>query len=111
MIRSTDPETSAGVAVVASRGTVYDRFCDDGCGIPADGADERAEALELVIRDGDERAAMVARAQDKLERDYGIATLRAQVLELLAAAHVKRGRPASTRAAALSRSQSARAVS
>jgi glycosyltransferase involved in cell wall biosynthesis len=106
--------TSAGAAVVASRDTVYDRCCADGCGILADGVDEWAEAIELLIRNGEERASIAATAQDKLERDYGAAKLREQVLEVLAAAHAKtRGKRGSSRraTAGVSGSQNARAAS
>ncbi|MDQ3144322.1 MAG: glycosyltransferase, partial [Pseudomonadota bacterium] len=64
--------TSAGAAVVASRGTVYDDCCADGCGILADTAEEWLEALELLVTDDDARLAQVELAQRKLEHDYTI---------------------------------------
>ena len=79
--------TTVGAAVVASRGTVYDDCCADGCGILADGVDEWLDWLERLIRNADERAEMVDRAQMKLERDYNIGRLREQVLGVLAKAH------------------------
>jgi glycosyltransferase involved in cell wall biosynthesis len=79
--------TSAGVAVVASRGTVYDDCCADGCGLLADSADEWLSSLELLISDDDARMAMLQQAQEKLEREYSVGTLRGQVLDVLAKAH------------------------
>ena len=79
--------TAVGTAVIASRGTVYDECCADGCGILADSIEEWLGGLELLIRSDGERVEMVDRAQAKLEREYSIARLREQVLEMLAAAH------------------------
>lgn len=76
--------TSVGAAVVASRGTVYDECCADGCGILADGPDEWLEALELLVRDDAVRLSQVERAQAKLEQEYNIALLREQVLGMFA---------------------------
>lgn len=75
--------TSCGAAVVASRGTVYDRSCADGCGILAETEDEWFEALNLLVSDDDARLAMVSRAQEKLQRDYNVGRLRQQVLEMV----------------------------
>jgi glycosyltransferase involved in cell wall biosynthesis len=79
--------TSAGVAVVASRGTVYDDCCADGCGLLADSADEWLGSLERLIGDGEYRLSMVQKAQARLEREYSAGTLRRQVLDVLARAH------------------------
>lgn len=79
--------TSVGAAVVASRGTVYDECCADGCGILADGIDEWFSALELLINDNEEREAMVKRAQEKLDGEYSIGRLRQQVLDMIGRAH------------------------
>lgn len=84
--------SSVGAAVVASRGTVYDDCCADGCGILADGADEWLSALEFLINDNEGRLAMVGRAQAKLESGYSIGRLREQVLEMIALAHQASGR-------------------
>lgn len=83
--------TTIGAAVVASRGTVYDACCADGCGILADTVDEWLEALELLIRNIGERVKMVDRAQAKLEREYSVGRLREQVLEVLGKAHARVG--------------------
>jgi hypothetical protein len=79
--------TSIGAAVVASKDTVYDECCADGCGILATSSDEWFHGLELLIRNDDERVKMVDRAQRKLERDFNVGQLREQVLEVVAEAH------------------------
>ena len=79
--------TSVGAAVVASRGTVYDECCGDGCGILAGDVDEWLDGLEFLIRDDAERLKMVDRAQGKLEREYNIGQLRTQVLDIIGRAH------------------------
>jgi glycosyltransferase involved in cell wall biosynthesis len=72
--------TAAGVAVIASRDTVYDECCADGCGILAGNADEWLAALELLARDPNERYMQASRAQEKLAARYSIAALQRQVL-------------------------------
>jgi glycosyltransferase involved in cell wall biosynthesis len=79
--------TSVGAAVVATRGTVYDDCCADGCGILADGPDDWLAALEFLINDNEGRLAMVRRAQEKLSSEYSIARLREQVLEMIERSH------------------------
>jgi glycosyltransferase involved in cell wall biosynthesis len=79
--------TSVGAAVVASKGTVYDDCCADGCGILASNTDEWLEGLELLVNDDGERVKMVDRAQRRLERDYNVRRLREQVLQVIAEAH------------------------
>ena len=79
--------TAAGAAVVASRGTVYDASCADGCGILASTVEEWAAALDLLVNNGDERLATVERAQAKLASRYTITRLRNQVLEIVAEGH------------------------
>ncbi len=83
--------TSSGVAVVASRGTVYDDCCGDGCGILATTEDEWFEALNLLVTNVDARVQMVNRAQEKLERDYNIGRLREQVLDVINSARELQG--------------------
>ena len=77
--------TGSGAAVVASRGTVYDECCADGCGILAETEEEWFAALDRLVVGDDERFAMVERAQDRLEREYSVGRLREQVLEVMAA--------------------------
>jgi glycosyltransferase involved in cell wall biosynthesis len=74
--------TSVGAAVIASRGTVYDESCSDGCGILADSVEEWREALQVLTSDPARRFAIVSHAQDKLLRDYSTERLRAQVLSM-----------------------------
>ena len=87
--------TSSGAAVVASRGTVYDECCADGCGILASSEDEWFEALSLLVNDREARLEMVGRAQEKLERDYNIGRLREQVLDVISSAQELQGSQAS----------------
>jgi glycosyltransferase involved in cell wall biosynthesis len=79
--------TSCGAAVVASRGTVYDDCCADGCGVLAATEDEWFDALNLLVNDDEARIEIVGRAQEKLERDYNIGRLREQVLGVISKAH------------------------
>ncbi len=72
--------TAVGAAVVASRGTVYDACCADGCGILADSEEEWFSALSRLTEEADTRYALVAAAQAKLRRDYSVKQLRDQVL-------------------------------
>lgn len=76
--------TSVGVAVIASRGTVYDDCCDDGCGILAETHQDWLQALELLVTDDAVRLAQIERAQQKLENDYTLTQLRQQVLGMFA---------------------------
>ncbi|MBC2651536.1 glycosyltransferase family protein [Novosphingobium aerophilum] len=75
--------TSAGAAVVASRGGVYDECCADGAGRLAGTTEEWLEALELLVRDEGARLAQVKHAQQKLEESYSLSQLREQVLAIL----------------------------
>lgn len=81
--------TAAGTAVIATRGLIYDECCADGCGWLAedDGWDE---ALQALVSDTALRVAQVERAQRRLEQDYSIERLRAQVLDVLAEAGRRR---------------------
>lgn len=78
--------TSVGAAVVASRGTVYDECCADGCGILAETPEEWLAALERLTADPAERFALVERAQRRLSEDYSPDALRLQVLDVFAEA-------------------------
>lgn len=74
--------SSAGIAVVASRHTLYDECCSDGCGRLADAPAEWLTALTDLLDRPDERVAQVLRAQDRLARDYSALALRRQVLDV-----------------------------
>ncbi len=72
--------TSVGAAVVASRNTVYDECCADGCGILADTQEEWLAALSQLAGDPEFRYEQVKKAQEKLREEYSTANLRDQVL-------------------------------
>lgn len=74
--------SSAGIAVVASRDTLYDECSADGCGMLADTPDEWRAALSFLLDNPDARVAQVRRAQERLMQDYSALALRRQVLEV-----------------------------
>jgi hypothetical protein len=78
--------TSSGIATVASANMIYDECCAGGCGISAAGVDEWFSALDKLVRDDDERVAMVHRAQTKLEGEFGIVKHRDQILKIIESA-------------------------
>lgn len=73
--------TAAGVAVIASRGTLYDACCAGGCGRLASSAEEWLAAMEYLLDHPQERVAQVRRAQQRLAAEYAPEALRQQVLE------------------------------
>jgi hypothetical protein len=79
--------TAVGVAVIASRGTVFDHCCSANCGILAGSVDEWFSALDLLVSNEEERIAMVQRAQAKLLTEHSSARLREQVLNVIAKGH------------------------
>lgn len=70
--------TSAGVAVIASRGTVYDSCSANDCGMLAATEEEWLAALEK-LSDPAARYEQVVNAQSKLRREYALPRLREQV--------------------------------
>lgn len=76
--------SSVGIAVIASRGTVYDDCCADGCGLLAETPEDWLQALETLVTDDAARLAQVERAQRKLENRYNLTQLRQQVLGIFA---------------------------
>ncbi len=74
--------TSVGAAVIASRGTVYDECCVDGCGLLAETTEEWLGALETLTKEPATRYAQVRRAQEKLLREYSSERLQEQVLDI-----------------------------
>jgi glycosyltransferase involved in cell wall biosynthesis len=86
--------TSVGAAVVASRGTVYDDCCSEGCGILASSESEWYEALTRLTDEPGERYRMVLRAQEKISEKYSLARLKRQVEGMIGQArklHLERG--------------------
>ncbi|MBC7802697.1 MAG: glycosyltransferase [Candidatus Parcubacteria bacterium] len=83
--------TSVGAAVIASRDTIYDECCSDGCGILAGTADEWLAALEKLTQDPAARAAQVRRAQHRLVNEYSTDRLRNQVLDVFAQTKARHG--------------------
>lgn len=77
--------TSVGAATVATAGLIYDDCCSGGCGLLVREGEWLA-ALERLTDDPAGRAAMVARAQDKLKARYRPEDLRDQVLEVFSEA-------------------------
>jgi glycosyltransferase involved in cell wall biosynthesis len=75
--------TAVGAAVIASRGTVYDDCCADGCGILAGDSAEWTAALQTLVADEHARAEFARKAQAKLANDYSLDVLRRQVLDVL----------------------------
>lgn len=74
--------TAVGAAVVASRGTVYDDCCSDGCGILAATEDDWFNALQSLTTDPRARFEQVTRAQEKLTEKYSTDALKDQVLRI-----------------------------
>ena len=77
--------TSAGTAVIATRGMIYDECCTNGAGWLADD-DGWDEALQALLSDTERRVELVMTAQRRLVEEYSIERLRAQVLDAMAAA-------------------------
>lgn len=97
--------TSVGAAVIASRGTVYDECCADGCGSLAATTDEWLAALE-ALTDPAARYAQVVNAQNKLERQYSPPRLREQVGTVFERAQAEHSSKAHSKLAVLSPSPS-----
>ena len=79
--------TSVGTAVVASKGTVYDDCCADGCGMLAETEEDWFAALDGLVRNPEARFHQVRRAQVKLADSYSIERLQEQVLDIFSLAH------------------------
>lgn len=79
--------TSVGAAVVASKGTVYDECCADGCGLLASSEEEWFATLDSLVSDPLARFRQVMRAQKKLQEEYSIERLRNQVLDVFMKAY------------------------
>lgn len=79
--------TAVGAAVVASRSTVYDDCCADGCGMLADTEAEWFEALDRLVSNPRLRFEQVQRAQARLTEQYSTDRLRDQVDRVFRKAH------------------------
>ena len=78
--------SAVGIAVVSSRGLMYDRCSSDGCGMLAGTTQEWVDALEALCRDPALRLAQVAKAQQRLLTDYTPWQLTEQVIAILSRA-------------------------
>ncbi|MUH71378.1 glycosyltransferase [Psychrosphaera haliotis] len=75
--------TSVGAAVVANKGTVYDEVIDGDCGLLAESTADWIEAFEKLIESPRNRFELVKNAQHKIESEYSLENLRAQVFEVI----------------------------
>lgn len=75
--------TAVGIAVIASKNTVYDSVCSGGAGILAESEGEWLEALELLTHDPELRFRQVQLAQAKLRAEYSPARLTTQVVAMI----------------------------
>lgn len=73
--------TAAGLAVIASDHPIYRDCCAGGAALLVKDADW-AMALPALLSDEAARAAMVAKARERVGRDYSVARLRAQLLDV-----------------------------
>lgn len=78
--------TSVGAAVVATGGMAYDDCCADGCGILANQHEDWVAALNALCGDSTLRYRQVARAQERLAREYSTPRLREQIRNVFARA-------------------------
>ena len=86
--------SALGIAVVASGGMIYDECCADGCGVLAFDLEGWRSGLQSLIDDDRRRLDMVARAQQRLENDFGIAAHREQILTVVEQARDRAARRA-----------------
>lgn len=73
--------SAAGAAVIASRGTVFDQYCTDGCGLLAADNVQWTTAIELLINDAKTWREQVTRAQERLLLEYSEAKVLQQVTD------------------------------
>lgn len=82
--------TAAGIAVVASAGTIYDECCAEGCGLLVDAIADWTNALQALLRDHDLRFDQVSRAQRRLETYNAPARFQNQMMAIFDLACGKR---------------------
>ncbi|KGP64014.1 hypothetical protein EP47_03580 [Legionella norrlandica] len=85
--------TALGIAVIASRNTVYDECCADRCGILADTQEEWLCAFEKMANSPKEHFEQVCRAQKKLEERFSIESQCAEVLNIFEMAKTNNNSP------------------
>lgn len=73
--------TAAGLPVIASDHPIYRDCCADGAALLVKGADW-ARALPGLLGDAAARAALLDKARARVGRDYSVARLRAQLLDV-----------------------------
>ena len=86
--------TSAGIAVIATRGTIYDACCAEGCGWLATTHTEWVEAFQALCGDVDRRYRQVELAQRRLRERYSLASMERQLLNVIEVADELSLRPA-----------------
>jgi glycosyltransferase involved in cell wall biosynthesis len=75
--------TSVGAAVIASRDTVYNDCCANGCGLLVESREHWRAALGALIENKSQRYELVKAAQGRLKREYSRDRLREQILTTL----------------------------
>lgn len=80
--------TAAGLPVIASDHPIYRDCCADGAAMLVKDADW-ATALPALLGDALARQAMLAKARDRVARDYSVLRLRGQLLEVFRLAGLK----------------------
>ena len=80
--------TVIGAAVIASRDTLYDECCADGCGILASTIEDWVDALDSLCSDFGARYDLVANAQSCVDEKYSHDKMAHQALEAVRLAHL-----------------------
>ncbi len=75
--------TAVGVAVVASKGIIYDECCSDNCGILCE-ENDWFEALDALASSTQARIEMIIKAQERLRDNYSVQNLTDQLMHVLA---------------------------
>jgi glycosyltransferase involved in cell wall biosynthesis len=78
--------SAVGTAVIASRGSIYDACCSDGCGLLAEGTAQWEEAFTTLIENPAARLELVNRAQKKLSDQYAPKDLIKQIFQVISLA-------------------------
>lgn len=78
--------SACGLAVVATKGTAYDRCISDDCGYLADSNEDWYSFISEMIEDPEKRYQKVSKAQDKIKSQYSVVKLQKQVLSIFSEA-------------------------